>query len=311
MTKYVFICSASHSGSTLLDLLIGAHTRVSSLGEISQLSKNIALNNDCSCGSGIRSCQVWQEALQRVGAEIGIDICADPYALHMGYPLASRVVDPTRQTPGYLVRRQLLLGLQYAQLRYGLPVTRVLPGLVDMGIANNVRIYEAIRGVLRTDAVVDSSKSYLKAVALYLSQPEHTRILLLTRDGRGVLWSYIKKGVAREKGLREWRTTYSRAMPLLRRHVPQEHCLRVRYEDLTSDTSGVLRSICEFIDLPFEQSMLDYRRKTHHIVNGNRMRLSSSSAIRADVEWQTRLSPGDQRFFERQAGALNRALGYG
>lgn len=310
MTKYVFICSAAHAGSTLLDLLIGAHTQVSSLGEISQLSKNIALNNDCSCGSAIRSCPVWQEALKIAGDEAGIDILAEPYALHMGYPLASRVVDASHQTRGYLTRRQLLLGLQYAQLRYGLPVSRVLPGLVDMGIDSNVRIYDAIRGVLHTDVIVDSSKSYLKAVSLYLRHPEHTRVLLLTRDGRGVLWSNIKKGVARGKGVREWRTTYSRAMPLLRRHIPQERCLRVRYEDLTGDTAGVLRSICDFIGLPFEPAMLDYRRKTHHIVNGNRMRLSSSSAIRADEEWKVRLSPEDLQFFERRAGSLNRALGY-
>jgi hypothetical protein len=56
--------------------------------------------------------------------------------------------------------------------------------------------------------------------------------------------------------------------------------------------------------------MLSFRQKKHHIVNGNRIRLSSSSKIETDVEWTTRLSPEDARFFEQRAGTLNRSLGY-
>ena len=44
MVDWIYICSAAHLGSTLLDLLLGSHSRVASLGEISKLLKNIALN---------------------------------------------------------------------------------------------------------------------------------------------------------------------------------------------------------------------------------------------------------------------------
>ncbi len=56
--------------------------------------------------------------------------------------------------------------------------------------------------------------------------------------------------------------------------------------------------------------MLNFRSKAHHVANGNRMRMSNSSEISPDNEWQSRLTPDDLRYFERKAGALNRTLGY-
>src|SRR5690606_236057 len=39
----VFICSAGHSGSTLLDMLLGTHSRAESLGELVNLPLDIEL----------------------------------------------------------------------------------------------------------------------------------------------------------------------------------------------------------------------------------------------------------------------------
>ena len=56
-----------------------------------------------------------------------------------------------------------------------------------------------------------------------------------------------------------------------------------------------------------------HRRKSpdvHHVLSGNDMRLSNSSAIRADTAWRDALARNDLDYFERRAGALHRALGY-
>ena len=47
--RVAFICSAGHAGSTLLDLLLGANSAAVSLGEITHLPKNLALNTPCTC----------------------------------------------------------------------------------------------------------------------------------------------------------------------------------------------------------------------------------------------------------------------
>jgi hypothetical protein len=56
--------------------------------------------------------------------------------------------------------------------------------------------------------------------------------------------------------------------------------------------------------------MLDFRSRVHHVLNGNNMRLGSSSAIKVDEAWRARLAHGELNYFERRAGALNRRLGY-
>lgn len=310
MGRYVYICSAGHSGSTLLDLLLGSHSRAASLGEITQLPKNISLDTLCTCGASIRMCRLWSVIIAQLSDELGADLFRTPYALEMGYGIASTVVDPKHQTRAYLIRRRMLLGLLYVELSLG----RSLHGLAGRRMANaidnNVRVYEAVRSHADVDVLVDSSKSYLKAVALYLRHPGRTRVLLLTRDGRGVMWSNIKRGEAGEGAVISWRNQYSRGLPLLMRHVPQAHRMHVRYEDIARDPETTLKAICDFVGLDFEAQMLRFRSKTHHIVNGNRMRLSDSAEVQFDEEWRRRLGHRELEFFQRVAGDLNRQLGY-
>ncbi len=310
MARYIYICSAGHSGSTLLDLLIGSHPRITSLGEISQLSKNVALNTLCSCGAPVRVCPLWSDVLREVGLAIGVDPMIDPYGLHLGYPLASSVIDEARQTRRYLAVRRLVLGLYFARLKLNLPMLEYLIPGMSIGVRNNIRIYEAVCRHAGSDAVVDSSKSYLKAVALYRQHPERVRIIFLTRDGRAVLWSNLRRGTSRAAAIRDWRHQYTRAVPLLRRWVRPEHMMHVGYEALASETRGTLDSICRFVELPFDETMLNFRAKVHHVANGNRMRMSTSADIQSDVAWRTHLSKDDLDYFEREAGRLNRSLGY-
>lgn len=310
MTTYVYICSAGHSGSTLLDLLLGSHSRAGSLGEVIQLPKNIALNTQCSCGQPVRACPLWAAVIDRLGHELGVDLLSDPYALQMGYGLASSVVDHQHQTHAYLLRRKLIIGLLHLELRYGRSLRGPSGRLMSQAVDNTIRTYNAVAELSGVDAVVDSSKSHVKAVSLYLRAPQQTRLLLLTRDGRGVMWSNIRRGDPRNAAVRAWSNRYERALPLLARHVPQEHRMHVRYEDLARDPFATLQRICGFIGLPYEAGMLDFRQKVHHIVNGNRMRLSSDSTIRFDEEWRRKLPATDLEYFEKAAGRLNRSFGY-
>jgi hypothetical protein len=310
MVKYVYICAAGHSGSTLLDLMLGAHPRIASLGEVDQLSKNFALNTVCSCGVPVRSCPLWSAVAEKVSKQLEIDVLARPYALHMGFPRATVVIDKTHQTSAYLARRTLILGAYFLHLRIDVPIPAIISDSVLSAIDNTVRVLDASREVLDADAVVDSSKSYLKALALYKRYPDSVRILLLTRDGRGVTWSNMKRGVSRARSVREWRNQYARALPLLQKHVRAGHLLQVRYEELVRSPNAVLSGICRFIGQSFYPQMVNFRSKVNHVANGNDMRMQESAVLKIDDEWQRKLQPDDLRFFESRAGSLNRALGY-
>jgi hypothetical protein len=310
MTTYVYVCAAGHSGSTLLDLVLGSHSQAASLGELIQLPKNIALNTQCTCGEPVRTCKTWSAVIHRLSRKLGVDLLEHPYALQMGYGLASSVVDHEHQTRAYLLRRKLIIGLLHAELRYGRSLNGPSGRLMAQAVDNTVSVYDAVGDISGVEAVVDSSKSYIKAVSLYLRAPQRTRILLLTRDGRGVMWSNIRRGDSGAAAVRAWSNRYQRALPLLARHVLPEHRMHVRYEDLARDPPATLLRICDHIGLPYEASMLNYRQKVHHIVNGNRMRLSSDSTIRLDEDWRRSLPATDLEYFEKAAGRLNRSFGY-
>lgn len=309
-TGLIFICSAGHSGSTLLDLLLGAHSRIESLGEITQLPKNLALNTECCCGTPIRQCSVWQTVVGKLNQRLGIDIDLDPYSLNLGFIQASVVIDRNQQTKWKVMQRKAAFAARYFELLYNLPVGILTNRLLLDGVKNKRALYDVVAETTNVDWIVDSSKHYLEAINLYKNDPENTRVILLVRDGRAVYYSGIKHGFSRKVSLDAWKNTYKRALPLIEKYVPKEHVMKVRYEDLASDTKLVLQSICNEVGLGFEPEMLNFHKNTSHITNGNNMRFASSPDIKLDMAWQQKLVGANLEYFNDNARYLNEKLGY-
>jgi hypothetical protein len=70
--RVVYVAGASHSGSTLLHLMLGAHSRCVGLGEVARTlapgPEGIArtLKRRCSCGSSMEDCVFWSKAASRL-----------------------------------------------------------------------------------------------------------------------------------------------------------------------------------------------------------------------------------------------------
>lgn len=305
MHRDVFICSAGHSGSTLLDMLMGSHPHVESTGELVHLPMDMALNRSCACGSSMQKCIIWP----RVMRHMGVDPERDPYGLNLGYVIA-KVGDKKRTSRWHRWRTRPKNGLKYFQMRYGLaPVEWLLPDF-RLGIANTLAIYDYLRHITGKRVVIDSSKHYLRATALYLARPQSTRIIQLVRDGRGVFYSGLKRGFGRRSSLLGWHQHYCRAIPLLNRHVPSEHRITVHYEDLVNDPAMELRRLCDFVGLKFTAAMLSPNEVVHHNVNGNDIKFSKIEGLQLDIAWEKQMSASDLAYFERKAGRLNREFGY-
>lgn len=308
----MFICSAGHSGSTLLDLLLGSHPAAMSLGEITHLPKNVALNTSCTCGVPVHECAFWGRVLERLAREPAFgDWREDPYKLFLGFFEASNVVDRRHQTMLRRILRKLVYVGAYLHWR-SLPFYPfdAFTKPLRRGAANKRLLFRVIAEVAEKRLLIDSSKHYLEAVTLYRSAPADTRVLLLVRDGRAVFYSYLKRGYRRNRALEAWRGTYARGLPLLREHVAQRDLIEVRYEDLVRDPRAELERVCAAVGTSFDARMLDFRARVHHVLNGNNMRFARDGTIRLDDEWRRKLSASDLRYFDSRAGALNRALGY-
>ncbi len=144
MTKYVYICSSGYSGSTLLDLILGSHSLIESLGEISHLPKNISLNSNCSCGEPILECYYWKKILSNLNKKISKNIISDPYSFNLGYHQASKLIDHNHQNSYYLLKRKLIMGLVYLRYLLGSNFFNFLAYTFNKTVDNNITLYDTI-----------------------------------------------------------------------------------------------------------------------------------------------------------------------
>jgi hypothetical protein len=301
----LYICSAGHSGSTLLDMFLGTHPDCESLGELSILPMDFAMNRICACRTEMRQCPLWSQ----VASRLGIDVENDPYSLNLGF-LRPTVGDPRKTNPWTVASTRLLIAVKYYQLLFRMDWLKPLVRSLDEGVQNTLKVYDIIRELTGKRVLVDSSKHHTKAVSLYQADPAKTRILLLVRDGRGVFYSNVKRGFGRRYSLNAWLKHYAHTFNLISRLVDPAHVVRVRYEDLIINTEKTLRDICEFVNLKFDPKMFDVNTVVHHNVNGNDMKFRPVSELRLDEGWKSGLSEADMIYFDRYAGWLNRSLGY-
>jgi hypothetical protein len=92
--------------------------------------------------------------------------------------------------------------------------------------------------------------------------------------------------------------------------VGSDRCLEVRYEDLVEAPEPIMRSIADFLDLPFDMAMLEYHKgRTRHdprLWSKDRW-LPPTAGLRY---WRGGLSPRDLQLFEVLAGDLLASFGY-
>lgn len=307
--RYVFICSAGHSGSTLLDLLLGGNRQVTSLGEITHLPKNLALNTRCTCGAPVRSCELWSAVIADISLEMGVRVETNPYMLDLGFIDAHKVIDKSHQTFWYKVIQKWLLGFYYLYLRYGIPLIPAIGRHFDRVSENNWRLYETVLRATGKSVVVDSSKSYFKALAFYRHYPQDTRIIALARDGRGVFYSGLRRGARPRAAYYAWRHHYAHALPLYKRQLDPEHLLFIKYESLAREPAAELHRICSFLKITYEDGMLNRNDTIRHITNGNDMRFSTGP-IRLDETWRNALTASQTHYFDIRGKKLNSSLGY-
>lgn len=273
-----------------MSLLLGAHPVGVGVGEFPSL---YAHERDpvqvCSCGSPLAECSFWGEVAARVEATTGWH----PIRESMRRALAAHHLSMRRRL-GLRVRERLGLGSRaYRQIA-----------------RDTFEVFGATRHQASAEFLVDAAKSGYRALSLCRERPADSAVLHLIRDGRGVVRSKLKSNEGTlEEVIRSWRAEAERVARSVRR-MPHGRVIHVHYERLCADPEAELARICDFIGVPYDPRMLDFRNPPQHVVAGNRMRLSSGADIRLDEAWRRDLTDPQLEVFERLAGELNRARGY-
>ncbi len=310
MEKFVYICAAARSGSTMLDMLIGGHSKAASLGEFSFLGKAIALDQTCGCGTSVKECTEWNKVFETVLIEKGVDLLEKPYALRQWDTKASVVIDKSQQTFWYLLTakfRSALCKFRFQRLtRFKLS----FPSSLKRGVENTLYLYRIILTKWEKSIVIDSSKNINKALALADAAPESIKVILLVRDGRGVFHSRRSTGFSRKESLYGWKNYYENAFNLIEKNLKPDQYRIVRYEEVATNPEAVLRDLCKWIGVMYEDEMADLSSGVRHLVNGNDTRFKRDKGLKLDERWKTELDRDELTWFLKHSDGLNRQLGY-
>ena len=324
MTQLAYILGASHSGSTLLSMLLGSHPQIATVGEL-KLSASAMGNISryrCSCGEFIRQCSFWHKVKEGMDARgYALDIAdagTDYRAVKSRY--ARRLLGP-------LHRGVFVEGLRDGALGICPTWRRQLPQIHG----RNAALVSTISEITKAEVVIDSSKIAARLKYLLRNPELEVKVIRLIRDGRAVALTYIDPASfadAKDPALRggssgghrederllmaqaahQWRRCIEEAENILRR-LDKSQWVEVRYEELCKDTENTLGRLFEFLGLDPGKRARNFRKVEHHIV-GNGMRLDSTSQISLDERWKSVLTEEDLRIFDREAGEMNRRYGY-
>jgi len=298
--KVIYILGASHSGTTLTAMVLGALPDVCTIGELKLSHLGDPEHYPCSCGALIRACPFWGEVRARMAARGN------------AFDIADAGTDLFDMSSAYVRRllRPLCRGSSWEALRdAGLALSptwrRDLPRLQRQN-AELIRVVCDMHGV---STIVDSSKTAIRLKYLLRNDALDVRIVRLVRDGRGTAHIYIlERNDPMPAAAMEWKRSTLEGEAFLSAIDPARW-IEVRYEELCRDPAATLARICRFADVPFDGQVRCFRSNEHHIV-GNYMRMENSTAIKEDQRWRSAFTRKQLAEFDAVAGELNRKYGY-
>jgi hypothetical protein len=290
---YLYIMSRPHSGSTILDILLGSSSQVTGCGEV---VLGMRRHGDgvyaCSCGALLADCPFWRDVRARIGGtqgqgawhELAEASVAQSHKLQLaGTWLASA-------EPGRMPER----------LRRLVAMTRDLIGAVQAQSGRPV--------------VLDSTKMPSRGLFLLKFLPE-ARLIHIVRDPRSVMASHWWRFPIRDTYLARRRLYQGPLRPLafveaaamwllgnltfeLIGRIDPSRVVRVRYEDLRDRPAAEIRRIGAALGLDLEEVVERFERgetfPVGHMIGGNDVRL----------EGKVRFDPGKETKRKRLPLAL-------
>ena len=320
--RLIYILAASHSGSTLLAMLLNSHPDICTVGELKVTSLGDLDRYRCSCQQLITKCPFWNGIRQDMKARgIDFDITDAGTDIRTGMsPYVHWLLRPLHRGPALEMLRDVALNIS-PSWRQNFPKILV----------RNQALIECVARRSDKRIIIDSSKIGLRLKYLLRIPELDISVIRLIRDGRGVALTYMdpaRFADAQDPSLRgggiggdrsnerlslkdaahEWRRSNEEAEAVVS-NLPTAQWISIRYEDLCAQPQTFLQLLVDFIGVRSTACSVNFRTSEHHVI-GNGMRLDNTSEIQPDERWKSHLTPEQLHEFEMVAGKMNRRLGY-
>jgi len=292
--KVVYIAGAGHSGSTLLDLILGSQKEIESVGEIIQLGDYVENDKKCTCGKTISQCEYWKENIKSYKQLSEIDKCS----LFNMSPYANKKerLNFIFNFPSVFIDKQ---------------------SIIDYGLKNYNLFTSILKNSEKKSIIVDSSKDAMRALKLYLSGLFNIKIIYLFRDGRAFIESKKRKNKDPNREYEQYRGAAIETLSFITTHIarwrvlkpiPKQNVFVTTYRDLACRPSYILNTICRFIGVKFDEETLDsssskyFSNIRHHNIDGNRLRFTYIDKIEFKKKWPTELKKSEITLFHLLGG---------
>jgi len=300
----IYIMGYGRSGSTILDILLSNADDTTGVGEVSDVYGWAEKGLPCACGSQLDECEFWKPILAR----------------HLEHSNAESLAETS----------QAQLGVE-SHRKYPFMALHLLGADTVAAYRRNMNsFFGEVFEQSKAKWIVDSSKTSIPLISRPVALSRYTRFdvkgIFLTRDGRGVTWSEMKRAGSQERvlrfnsqAMRFLKTVASWAIVNVLTSVSaflmgSRNVLRVRYEDLCEAPVETLNRIGEFTgqDLTHVTETVrgDGELSIGHNVAGNRVRFTKQLRFRPDYEWREKMRRRFRTAFWLAAWPIALALGY-
>ena len=296
MVNLVYILSAAHSGSTLLDMLIGSIPGVFSMGEVTFFSwqiyrdgKMCKLGQDiCSCGYKFSECSVWKKIIKNLSAKVGYNIYTDPFKFDVSIFRPLEYGKPYKKFHRFV---RAYYNKIFYKNRFSPDLTPIFYHYTKKQVYNNWLLFDTIKESFDVSHVVDSSKDLIRLHFLYYVRPQNTKVIVLIRDILGIAGSAVKRNEDPIKAAKIWVKYYNLIISAANKVF--KNVLLVRYEELASKPHFILNKITKFLGKEFfiNDTSIKLDTRNYHLIAGNPMRYKGLITINPDMSWKKLLTP--------------------
>lgn len=235
-------------------------------------------------------------------------------------PESRFIVELWEETPE--VRRNRFLDRLAGHKRFqawDLPIEAVAKELPPRDVVDYA---DAIRAAFRAYATVhgkprwgDKTPRYVESLNFIAQLFPDAKIVHLIRDGRNVALSYadVDFGPRTVGGAaRIWAQRVAAGREAGRVLGPERYH-EVHYERFVGDTDAAVRDLCTFLELEFEEGMLDYTSRARDAVLSRAHKYNphlAEGSVQEVRSWESDMSRRHVEIFEAAAGDVLSAAGY-
>lgn len=278
----IYIAGGGHSGSTLLDLIIGSSTNAFGLGELHFFnSYNYDIEDPklydinkrvCSCGEEFEDCEFWSDVKEKIGKKINISRF---YSFRETLEILWNIICPIKS------------------LRFNVANTDYLV------------LFKSILAVCKENGqqvsyLLDSSKDPRSLVKLEsLLGQDKIKVIFLVRDIRGYVNSYSNpnKWRVKDAGLKpenflrvacRWLTVNLSIVLYTKLHDIDS--VKIVYDEFCQNPDNTLKKLKEKWGVDIPDLYIERIHKTeYHNIHGNLMKFSHIDRIKWDKSWTNQL----------------------